>query len=1043
MINMNVNILNKLFLRWITIALWFFVPMSIFIAISQYVTSDIMPRLIKTLKEEIPYSVTYNNLTVHMLEPYTSIHIDQINLFTKDKHELLFFADHVEVRIALWESIKHRTWVLSSLILKNAQFDKKFIRQNASFSQMLKDPESLINHRHIVRSRMFLNRHFSKLLKLHIKRLSFDASYKRLNQLVVNDFNVMVQMNRKSWYFIVKGTVLSPLHVGNFSMISRLNKPISFNFKKIMGAVYFKINGFKLAYLDHINFLQPYLKKYFLKQSELKSEFWIYFHNSKIQKIYAKTNIERLNTPLCPQQWKGYIYAKRHLNRFKIAFFNLSKKDIQKTTVFPAITWSIDLNAQRLPFELYLDEIKVLHAGIYNNSRLSLKRLSKYQTLIQLFTQFQTNNISKAFQYVKKYYQKYSIEPTLKIFKNGIFNGQVFWSGVFLVNNRLIKKQFHARVETKNLRIQYNHGPILTIPKGLIDTNLKDYQFLFDSVMFSSIKFEDIQVNLSFRKKSQLTILGQIKHQPFILKVDQLNDYKKKHTINALIKGSLNPARIFSTLNSNLFQLHGNTLYSARLFIDLYKNEWSLYVNSNLLGVNFVLPSLYLKAKEDSLPSSLKINYKNNLLTYNMKIGKQVMMLLQFYRLKTGINFLKGEINIGEDESHLPESRGLFINVNIPSLNWTYGQSFLTQIFHLNQSKTNIFSQAPKFLKQLNVHITQFNLFSNPINQFHLMLDFLPGKIKTSLNSAEVIGQLNFLRKKEITQVIGKFKKIKLEKHFSLQSGKKFHSDPFSLKALSRVAFDLNIQDLQYGSLYFNQLRLIANPFNGHLNVNYFFGKNSLFSFEAVGNAFIGNDNSTLKLKGKIKATDVGNLLTQWNLTSRLQNGAGKGNFDLVVQHFLMPFQQYTGRINVQISNGTITQLAPRVQSKVKWGKFLNALDLSTLWKKIFSMPKATNGLPFNTLSGDILFMNHKLATSNLSIDSDIAKIGASGEIDLKKHKYDIYIQVNPYLTTSVPVVLGMVGTPILGGAAFIANKALEPWISQKMKRDYHLTGSY
>ena len=100
-------------------------------------------------------------------------------------------------------------------------------------------------------------------------------------------------------------------------------------------------------------------------------------------------------------------------------------------------------------------------------------------------------------------------------------------------------------------------------------------------------------------------------------------------------------------------------------------------------------------------------------------------------------------------------------------------------------------------------------------------------------------------------------------------------------------------------------------------------------------------------------------------------------------------------------------------------------------------------GFQFDQFSGLFLFQDGKITTKNAVMDGPLAKIDLSGVIGLGDESNNITMIVMPYVSSSLPFIVGIAGGPIAGAATWIVNKFASPAMGHLMESKYKITGKW
>ena len=111
---------------------------------------------------------------------------------------------------------------------------------------------------------------------------------------------------------------------------------------------------------------------------------------------------------------------------------------------------------------------------------------------------------------------------------------------------------------------------------------------------------------------------------------------------------------------------------------------------------------------------------------------------------------------------------------------------------------------------------------------------------------------------------------------------------------------------------------------------------------------------------------------------------------------------------------------------------------ISLDFRDIFS-----EGLAFDEIVGAVKVVNGIASTDNLRITGPAARINMSGQVDLAKETQALRVKINPQLSDTVSVAGALIGGPIAGLAAFVAQKLLRDPLDQIAAYEYDVSGTW
>ncbi len=191
----------------------------------------------------------------------------------------------------------------------------------------------------------------------------------------------------------------------------------------------------------------------------------------------------------------------------------------------------------------------------------------------------------------------------------------------------------------------------------------------------------------------------------------------------------------------------------------------------------------------------------------------------------------------------------------------------------------------------------------------------------------------------------------------------------------------------------------------------------------------------------QLLTNDVGKLLTRFGYPEGVRRGTAKVEGALAwsgsPQH--LDYPTLTGNFVLDAAKGQFVKLEPGI------GKLLGILSLQSLprritldFRDIFS-----DGLAFDEIVGAIKVVQGVASTENLRITGPAARINMSGQVDLARETQKLRIKINPQLSDTLSVAGALIGGPVAGVAAFVAQKLLKDPLGEITAYEYDVTGTW
>jgi uncharacterized protein (TIGR02099 family) len=308
------------------------------------------------------------------------------------------------------------------------------------------------------------------------------------------------------------------------------------------------------------------------------------------------------------------------------------------------------------------------------------------------------------------------------------------------------------------------------------------------------------------------------------------------------------------------------------------------------------------------------------------------------------------------------------------------------------------------------------------------------------LNGQQIAGRLTLPLGDSQQPVIGRFKRIS----FSSTSGERNQGlfNPSILPPLDIVA-----DNVYYGDKNFGRIILHTEPDKTQMIIKQFIMELALMRLSARGNWELKDSNYHTSLLGDIKISNMGNLLSSWDIKSSLVGSGGEISFNLTwgAPPYQPAVKNMNGDFSLRLTKGRIIDLGSSTTAKIDFGRMLNIFSLQTIPRRLsldFS-DLFEQGYSFDSMKGDFKLRNGNAFTHNAKFDGPIARVDIFGRVGLADEDYDLTLSVTPYVTSSLPVVAGLAGGPLALIATWVADKVVTHEVSKVATYHYLVTGTW
>jgi uncharacterized protein (TIGR02099 family) len=191
----------------------------------------------------------------------------------------------------------------------------------------------------------------------------------------------------------------------------------------------------------------------------------------------------------------------------------------------------------------------------------------------------------------------------------------------------------------------------------------------------------------------------------------------------------------------------------------------------------------------------------------------------------------------------------------------------------------------------------------------------------------------------------------------------------------------------------------------------------------------------------KLETSDAGRLLTRLGFPEGVRRGTSKleGALGWSGAPYDLDYPTLSGNLVLEAAKGQFVKLEPGI------GKLLGILSLQSLprrvsldFRDVFS-----EGFSFDEIVGAIRINRGIADTENLRILGPAARVVMRGEVDLVRETQKLRVRVSPHVSDTVSIAGALVGGPIAGVAAFLAQKVLKDPLDQIVSYEYSVTGTW
>jgi len=213
----------------------------------------------------------------------------------------------------------------------------------------------------------------------------------------------------------------------------------------------------------------------------------------------------------------------------------------------------------------------------------------------------------------------------------------------------------------------------------------------------------------------------------------------------------------------------------------------------------------------------------------------------------------------------------------------------------------------------------------------------------------------------------------------------------------------------------------------------------STFALDGVWHVSLAQPRTQVNLR--LETSDIGKLLTRLGYPEGVRRGISKleGALNWSGSPYDFDYPSLTGNLVLEAAKGQFVKLEPGI------GKLLGILSLQALPRRIALdfRDVFSEGFTFDEIVGAVKINRGIASTDSFRMQGPPARIMMSGEVDLARETQKLSVRVTPHVSDTVSIAGALIGGPIAGVAAFLAQKMLKDPLDQAVSYEYGVTGTW
>jgi len=511
----------------------------------------------------------------------------------------------------------------------------------------------------------------------------------------------------------------------------------------------------------------------------------------------------------------------------------------------------------------------------------------------------------------------------------------------------------------------------------------------------------------------------------------------KDHVIRINARGRITDAGLKQAFGAGLTdRITGSTDWAGN--INILDKQLDLAITSNLVGLASSLPAPLSKGSLDSMLMRFDKKQTSPSQDYiTVSLGNVLGVKLLRTNQQGMLKPERGEIGINV-VPELPAQAGINVRGNLDYLDLDEWQNILDKAGSANGNS----SKSSLNIGKIDLAINMLDAFDRRINALKLIAKPVSDGWAFSLQSREITGDAQWSNQ-SIGQSNGKLS-AKL-KSLTIPSAAPNTAElrtqgNFKQQAQSYPALDITAENFEFGKKKLGRLELQASEQNEDWSIEKLriINPDSTLTAEGEWHNWKRNPNTRMTLSWDIN--DLGKTLDRFGYPNTVKGGdadlTGQLKWSGSPHEFDIP--GLSGNLQLDARHGQILKIQPGV------GRLFSVLSLQNLPRRLtFDFRDVfSSGFTFDKISASVKIDRGVMRSDDFKMEGPTARVEMKGETDLQKETQHLYIKVTPYISDSLSIA-ALAGGPVVGAAAFVAQKLLKDPINKLAADEYEIVGTW
>lgn len=486
-------------------------------------------------------------------------------------------------------------------------------------------------------------------------------------------------------------------------------------------------------------------------------------------------------------------------------------------------------------------------------------------------------------------------------------------------------------------------------------------------------------------------------------------------------------------LDNNLLTraLHGTTDWKSNVLIQA--PNLRLDIRSQLIGMTIDLPEPAKKTADTPANLIIRVRQENNQ-PDKIAIDYNEWLHANLFRQVNGetATITAGEIAINTP-ARLPTGNGINLRADFQKLNIDEWLPYLNQSGTPQNSATSSLA-----LNQVELTAGTLHVFDRNLHQIKLNITPESERLKLLIQSQELAGEADWLAGKP-NKLVARLNYLRVPRTPDNDNT----PAPAEARRLDMTypELDITAQDFQFGDKQLGSLDLKAFNSGESWVIQRMSITNPDSQLTADGTWRNSVRSPQTQLKFNLNSSNLGKTLQRFQPGGEMVKG-GIGNMNGQLSWPGSPHEfaveRLDGSFTMQLEKGQILKVQPGV------GRLLGLLSLQSLPRRLTLdfHDLFSEGFAFDKITSTANIRDGILRSDDLFMTGPAAEARIKGETNLKAETQRLKVRVVPHISDSVSLA-ALAGGPIVGVAAFVAQKLLKDPLNKISASEYMITGTW